>query len=79
VLPAADAAAIVINPQDGIDLIERRMMEEARKQHMCRMIIVNKIDAEDVALEALLTDIQSTFGPRMSATEPAISRRRWRC
>ena len=27
------------------------------------MIIVNKIDAEDLHLEALLTDIQSTFGP----------------
>jgi elongation factor G len=63
VLPAADTAAIVINAQDGIDLIGRRMMEEARKQQLCRMIIVNKIDAEDVDLEALLTDIQSTFGP----------------
>jgi elongation factor G len=62
VLPAADTAAVVINAQAGIELVARRMMEDARKQNLCRMIIVNKIDAEDVDLEALLTDIQATFG-----------------
>lgn len=63
VLPAADTAAIVINAQAGIELVARRMMEAARKQRLCRMIIVNKIDADDINLEKLLADIQSTFGP----------------
>lgn len=63
VLPAADTAAIVINAQEGIELVARRMMDAARKQRLCRMIIVNKIDAEDIDLEKLLSKIQSTFGP----------------
>jgi len=63
VLPAAETAAIVINAQEGIDMISRRMMEAAQKQRLCRMIIINKIDGEDLNLEALLTDIRSTFGP----------------
>ena len=62
VLPAADTAVCVINAQSGIELITQRMMKAAKKQGLCRMIVVNKIDAEDVDLEALLTEIQSTFG-----------------
>ncbi|MFQ5608643.1 MAG: elongation factor G [Woeseiaceae bacterium] len=62
VLPAADTAAVVINAQVGIERVTRRMMEAAGNQDLCRMIIVNKIDAEDVDLESLLADIQQAFG-----------------
>jgi elongation factor G len=63
VLPAAETAALVINAQDGVDMICRRMMDAARKQRLCRMIIVNKIDAEELDLEALLVKIREAFGP----------------
>ncbi len=63
VLPAADTAAVVINAQAGIELVTQRMMKAAKAQGLCRMIIVNKIDAEDADLEALLQEIQGTFGP----------------
>ena len=63
VLPAADTAAIVINAQSGIELITRRMMAAAKKQGLCRMIIVNKIDGEEVDTGSLLREIQSAFGP----------------
>ncbi|MDX1509179.1 MAG: GTP-binding protein, partial [Woeseiaceae bacterium] len=62
VLPAADTAAIVINATQGVELQSQRFMEAARKQRLCRMIIVNKIDAEGVNLKALLAQIQETFG-----------------
>ena len=62
VMPAADTAAVVINAQLGIELVTQRMMKAAKKQGLCRMIIVNKIDAEEVNLEALLAEIQSAFG-----------------
>jgi elongation factor G len=38
------------------------MMQWARKRDLCRMIIVNKIDAENVDLPGLLAKIQATFG-----------------
>ena len=63
VLPAAESAAVVINAQTGIDMVSRRMMQVARAQRLCRMIIVNKIDAEDLDLKALLDQIRSAFGP----------------
>ncbi|HJV76235.1 MAG TPA: GTP-binding protein, partial [Noviherbaspirillum sp.] len=61
-LPAAETAAIVINAQTGIEMITTRMMELARQRNMCRMIIVNKIDADNVDLPGLITRIQEEFG-----------------
>jgi elongation factor G len=63
VLPAVETAAVVINAQTGIEMVSRRMMQVARTQRLCRMIIVNKIDAEDLDLKALLDQIRSAFGP----------------
>ncbi|MFQ5549271.1 MAG: elongation factor G [Woeseia sp.] len=62
VLPAVETAAIVINAQTGIETITRKMMDAASTQRLCRMIIVNKIDAEGVELAGLVDDIRSTFG-----------------
>src|SRR5919106_5780842 len=61
-LPAVETAAVVINAQNGIEMITSRMMQWAAKRNLCRMIIVNKIDAENVDLPALVSQIQATFG-----------------
>ena len=46
-LDAVETVAVVINAQNGIELTTHRMMTLAQKRHLCRMIVVNKIDAED--------------------------------
>ncbi len=61
-LDAVETAAVVINAQNGIEFTARRMMHWAEARNLCRLIIVNKIDAEAVDLPALLGDIQETFG-----------------
>ena len=62
VLPAAETTAVVINAKDGVDMIARRMMAAAKKQRLCRMIIINKIDLEDIDLQGLLNEIREAFG-----------------
>ena len=62
VMPAAETAAVVINAAAGVEMIARRMMDAAKRQRMCRMIIINKIDAEGVDLEKVFNDIQEAFG-----------------
>ena len=62
-LPAVETAAIVINAEQGVETSARRMMKAAHRQRLCRMIIVNKIDAENVDLEGVLRQIQESFGP----------------
>ncbi len=61
-LAAVDTAVIVINAQTGIELAARRMMKWAQARKLCRMIVVNKIDAENVDLPRLLANIQEAFG-----------------
>jgi elongation factor G len=62
VLPAVETAAVVINAQAGIESVTLRMMRRAAERDLCRLIIVNQIDAEDLDLEDLLGQIQETFG-----------------
>ena len=62
VLPAVETVAVVINAQTGIEAVTQRMMERAASRRQCRMIIVNKIDAENVDLPGLLDQIQEIFG-----------------
>jgi elongation factor G len=61
-LAAVETAVVVINAQTGIELNTTRMMRAAGKRGLCRMILVNKIDADNVDLEALLARIQEIFG-----------------
>ncbi|MCC7327753.1 MAG: elongation factor G [Burkholderiales bacterium] len=61
-LDAVETAAIVVNAQAGIEMITSRMMEWAGKRRLCRLIIINKIDAENVDAQALLASIQGAFG-----------------
>jgi elongation factor G len=61
-LDAVETAAVVVSAQSGIEMIASRMMDWAAKRRLCRLVVVNKIDAENVDLPALLALIQSTFG-----------------
>src|SRR5436190_17187270 len=61
-LDAVETAAIVVNAQAGIEMITSRMMDWAAQRRLCRLIIVNKIDAENVDAEQILSSIQATFG-----------------
>jgi elongation factor G len=63
ILPAVEVMAVVINARSGIDATSRDMMQWARSRGLCRMVIVNQIDAAAPGLPALLEDIRATFGP----------------
>ncbi len=62
VLPAVDTAAIVVNAQTGIELITQRMMDFSAQRKLCRLIIINKIDAENINLQDIFKEIRTTFG-----------------
>jgi len=63
-LAAADTALVVINAQTGIELNTERMMKRAGDRGLCRMIVVNKIDCDNLDLPKLLGEIRERFGPQ---------------
>jgi elongation factor G len=62
ILPAVEAAAVVIDARAGIGMSSGRLMRAAAKFGLCRMIIVNKIDASDINLPVLMEQITESFG-----------------
>jgi elongation factor G len=61
-LEAVDTAAIVVNAQVGIEQMTLRMMDWAGQRGLCRLIVVNKIDGQDVDCGALVELLQAAFG-----------------
>ena len=61
-MSAAETSAIVINAAAGIEMSTRRLMRRARQRKRCRIIVINRMDAEGADLEALVRDIRDTFG-----------------
>jgi elongation factor G len=59
---AVETAGIVINAQNGVEMMTGRFMQWAAKRGLDRLVIVNKIDADNVDLEGLLGRIQQAFG-----------------
>ncbi|TVO75490.1 elongation factor G [Sedimenticola selenatireducens] len=62
VLQAAETTAVVINAEAGIEPATLAMMEHAKNDDLCRAIIINKIDADNLDLEGLLNQVRATFG-----------------
>jgi len=61
-LAAVETAAIVINAQNGVEMMTGRFMQWAAKRGLDRLVVINKIDADNVDLEELIERIQQAFG-----------------
>lgn len=61
-LHGVDTAAIVINAQSGLGVNTRRVFQEAGKLGLGRMIILSRMDGENIDYPQLLAQIQELFG-----------------
>ncbi len=61
-LPAVETVAVVIDAVAGVEPVTRRMLEWAAARKLCRMIIINRIDAPGTHLEALVAALRDEFG-----------------
>ncbi len=61
-LAAVETAAIVVNAQNGIEMMTGRFMQWAAQRGLDRLIVVNQIDAGNADLPGLLEKIQQAFG-----------------
>jgi elongation factor G len=61
-LMAVETAIIVISAPSGVEVNTRRMFTEAGRRGLARMLVINKLDHDNLRFEALLNTIQETFG-----------------
>jgi elongation factor G len=63
-IPAAETAILVISAAAGIETNTRKMFQLATEANMPRVIVINKMDAENVIFAELIKNIQESFGPQ---------------
>jgi elongation factor G len=61
-LVAVETAAVVISAPAGIELNTRKLFDAATKAGLARIIVINKIDAENIEFPELITSMQQSFG-----------------
>ena len=61
-IPAAEAALVVISAAAGIEINTRKLFAAATATNRARIIVINKMDADNVDLPGLIKNIQDTFG-----------------
>jgi elongation factor G len=61
-LAGVETAVCVISAVAGIEVNTRRMMEKTKEFGLGRMIVINKIDAENANPEELVGQVQESFG-----------------
>ena len=61
-MSASETAVIVISGASGIETNTRKLFELAANANLPRMLVINKIDAENIDLPELVKSIQETFG-----------------
>ncbi len=60
---AVETVCVVVNASHGIEYGTRRMMDTAKSRNLCRVLVVNRIDAEPGKLAALVGQLRDAFGP----------------
>jgi elongation factor G len=61
-LDAVETAAVVVNAATSVQMIGARMMEWAAQRGLCRLVVINRIDAENVDLPGVLAAVREAFG-----------------
>ena len=61
-LGAVETGVMVINASAGVEMMTRRLMDRATDAKLARLIVINRIDSDNLQLEALLEQIRESFG-----------------
>ena len=61
-ITAADTALIVLNATSGVEVNSRRVFNEAGKAGIGRMIVINKMDSDNIDFAGLVADIREIWG-----------------
>ena len=61
-LAAAECAVVVVSASAGVQVNTRRMLERAREYGIGVWLVVNHIDAANVDLAKIVSDLQECFG-----------------
>lgn len=62
-LTAVETVAVVVNAAAGIEYGTRRLMHYAHERGLARVLVINRIDADNTDLASLVESLRAEFGP----------------
>ena len=65
-LAATETALLVVHANAGIQVNTRRMREQAKNFGLATVIVINRIDADNIDLEGLLSVLRESFGQEVT-------------
>jgi elongation factor G len=68
-LRVADAAVVVVNAVNGVEVHTDRLWRRADAEGLARLVFVNMLDRERADFFAVLDSLKAAFGPHVVATE----------
>ncbi len=71
-LRVVDAAVVVVNGVNGVEVNTERLWERADADGLARLVFVNMLDRERADFFAVLEALKAAFGPHVVATEIPI-------
>ena len=73
-LNAVETAVVVVSAVNGVEVNTRRMFDEAGKRGLARMLVINKLDGDNVKFDELLKTIQRHLRQGLRAVQRADQR-----
>lgn len=61
-LAAVETAVIVVSAQAGLQVNTRRMFNESTRRGLARMLVINRLDGDNIHFDDLLKNIRESFG-----------------
>jgi elongation factor G len=61
-LSAVENVVIVVSAVNGVEVNTRRMFAEAGRRGLARILVINKLDSDNIHFDALLKVLRDTFG-----------------
>ncbi|MCS7046305.1 MAG: GTP-binding protein, partial [Gemmataceae bacterium] len=63
-LNAVETAVVVVSATAGVQVNTRRLFNEAGKRGLARILVINRLDGDNIQFADLLRNIRGTFGSR---------------
>ena len=70
---AADSVMVVISASGGVEVGTEMVWDEAEKRGLPRIIVINKLDKENIDYDALLNSLQESFGHKVAPAQFPIN------
>jgi elongation factor G len=66
---AVESVLIVISATGGVEVGTEMVWEEAKKLNLPRILVINKLDKENIDYDNVLASLQSTFGHQVASAQ----------